>query len=70
MRCVVLMNMVVVGCAAVWVYQIASSEERADATARAHAPFPLPALLDVVVWLRARCLRSTWTNSGTSRHGH
>ena len=39
MRCVVLMNMVVVGCAAVWVYQaqILSSEERANATARAHA---------------------------------
>ena len=39
MRCVVLMNMAVVGCAAVWVYQvqILSSEERADATARAHA---------------------------------
>ena len=39
MCCVVLMNMVGVGCVVVWVYQaqILSSEERADATARAHA---------------------------------
>ena len=39
MCCVVLMNMVGVDCVVVWVYQaqVSSSEERADATARAHA---------------------------------